>query len=312
MKSDKKEMQKRNFFFIFIFLIFSFRSFARLIQDDFHFNFSSRWLRGDYSEKENISQLLKILSYSSTGKKLIQKAEILANKRGEDLLEIILAGESSFTDTTVYRRFASKDPSKVSYESRAKVFIDKNHQLRDGVLDLAHELTHFSYRKSFNPYEERFDFKKFIKSTLEGRGGEVDAYMVECQVQKELFPREFFNSSNCEKIFEESTFSFSRKKAVEEFYKVGKFYPQFLDKAQSLKVRLVDFPFLSEEKASFISSSYGLPYPVAALLEFRGVLKKVCRNDYQRLRLLKKRGESLEMRSFEKKYFDRCVNSQIL
>ena len=40
---------------------------------------------------------------------------------------------------------------------------------------------------------------------------------------------------------------------------------------------------ITKEKINFISSAYGVPYPMAALMEYDLVLEKVCENDKKRL-----------------------------
>ena len=47
------------------------------------------------------------------------------------------------------------------------------------------------------------------------------------------------------------------------------------------------FPHLRPTDPLFISSAWGLPYPVAAYREFMGIRKRVCANEGRRLALIK-------------------------
>jgi hypothetical protein len=47
--------------------------------------------------------------------------------------------------------------------------------LKEAILDLAYELTHFSLRLPLTLFI-KFFAKEFIVSTVEGRGGEVEAF----------------------------------------------------------------------------------------------------------------------------------------
>ncbi|MFA5583559.1 MAG: hypothetical protein WDA09_05025 [Bacteriovoracaceae bacterium] len=240
------------------------------------------WMEYTKSEELNIRKLLELLARSETGAALIEKAETKAMASGKKLIEVIKAGEGSLTDTTLVRKFSPETPDQVEYETRSLVYINRNHPWDDALLDLAHELTHFVYRDAFNPYAEDFNVKDFIKSTIEGKGGEAQAFIVECKVLSELFKSGVTHGrTHCQSIKDEDG-RVSLNKAVELFYHVGPYYDTFHKQLSSRKV-LEDFHFLKADKINFISSAYGLPYPVAALMEFDLVMTKVCENDRRRL-----------------------------
>ncbi len=113
---------------------------------------------------------------------------------------MVKVGDSSLTDTTLVRKFSPHSPEHVIYESRSVVYISRHLAWDDALLDLAHELTHYVYRESFNPYAESFNAKDFIKGTIEGKGGEVQAFLTECRVLKELFSSRVQSRSHCLKI----------------------------------------------------------------------------------------------------------------
>jgi hypothetical protein len=157
---------------------------------------------------------------------------------------------------------------------------------------LAHELTHFVYRDSFNPYRNNFTQSEFILSTIEGRGGELDAYIIECKVLKDIFPKLFKKRYRCKNIYNFENKTFSRKKGLMEFYSMGKHYktfqnyirPSIMNESTVYKL----FPHLNSDSPTFISSVYGLPYPIAALKEYEMVKTKSCVNDQRRLLVLEK------------------------
>jgi len=178
----------------------------------------------------------------------------------------------------------------------------------DALLDLAHELTHFVYRKDFNPYVKNFSLDEFIQSTIEGEGGEVRAFITECKIAAQIFGGVRSGRSNCAAIQDGQEYSFS--KAKEMFYQVGDHFHRFNKLLEIKKIR-ESFPELSDNKASFVSSAYGIPYPVAAFEEYVTVLNKVCQNDKKRLSYFKQvpdRSPASKISAIEKSYESRCKN----
>lgn len=240
------------------------------------------WMDFTTSEEHNINKLLELLARSQTGSDLIEKARLKAQNSGKRLIDVIKAGEGSLTDTTLVRKFSPESPDKVDYETRSLVYINRTHTWDDALLDLAHELTHFVYRDGFNPYAENFNVKDFIKSTIEGKGGEAQAFIMECKVFGELFKSDSGQGrTKCNSIRDDYG-QISMVKAVELFYHIGPYYETFHKQLSSRKVA-TEFGHLKPSKINFVSSAYGLPYPVAALMEFDLVMSKVCENDRKRL-----------------------------
>lgn len=271
---------------------------------------SRSWMDYTSSAELNLKKLLELLSRSQTGEKLIKEAAYKASRTGLVLEDVIKVGESSLTDTTLVRKFSPHSPEHVIYESRSVVYINRNLNWDDALLDLAHELTHYVYREGFNPYSDAFNAKDFIKSTIEGSGGEVQAFLMECKVLRELFSSKVHSRSNCQKI-EDSAGQLSFSRAVELFYHVGSYFDGFHNQLQKRSIAS-SFSDLKAEKINFISSAYGVPYPVAALMEYDLVVNKVCENDKKRLAYMQqgpKRGpasESLEHNKFVQNYSNRC------
>lgn len=260
-----------------------------MIDVDEDVNYNDPWYKKSRSDEENFKRLVSALKKVETGRKVIEKATQKAAQQGYTLYDVVAIGDGSLTDTTLIRRFSASNPTHVVYETRSKVYLNRHLKMMDAILDFAHELTHFTYREPFNPYDARFHLKDFIKSTVEGRGGEVDAYMVECKVLKELLPGEGFARSNCPKVFDQKTGSLSKDLGVQEFYKVGHHFDNLKKEMEKFSVTQKDLPQASGNEALFISSAWGLPYPVAAVKEYVNIMDRVCKNDKNRIALMQEK-----------------------
>jgi hypothetical protein len=274
----------------------------KVLFEDNSFSSNQQWLNLGKTKEESIRYLIESLAKSQTGKKILSLGEKKAKDFGQTLLDIINVGEKSLTDTTLLRKFSEKDEHVIIFESKSKIFIDKNLGLKEAILDLAHELTHFSLRLPFNPYSSSFSAKEFIVSTVEGRGGEVEAFLVECSVFRDLFPRQDFLRSTCNKVIDLDSGRIIKKKGIEQFYRVGEFFEPFKKEMENHGLNAGDFPLLKADKAIFYSSAYAMPYPLAALKEFESVQKKVCENNKNRLNLYK--GTNLKLSATLKKNFE--------
>jgi hypothetical protein len=269
------------------------------------------WSQFTSSSELNLKKLFELLERSSAGKKLLMEAQHKAARTGQLLLDVVKVGDSSLTDTTLIRKFSPHSPEHVIYESRSVVYINRNLAWEDALLDLAHELTHYVYRGSFNPYSENFNPRDFIKSTIEGEGGEVQSFLTECRVLRELFSKRVQSRSHCQKIENENG-ELSYTKAVELFYHVGPYFNDFHKQLAGREIAS-SFSNLKSEKINFISSAYGVPYPLAALMEYDLVLKKVCDNDKKRLAYMQQgpqRGPasvSVGKEKFQETYSARCA-----
>jgi hypothetical protein len=258
----------------------------KVIDVDEELNFNDPWFKKNRTDEENFKRLVEGLKKIPSGKKVIEKATEKAAQKGFTLYDVVAIGDGSLTDTTLIRRFAASDPSQVIYETKSKVYLNRHLRTLDALLDFAHELTHYTYREAFNPYDHRFALKDFIKGTVEGRGGEVDAYMVECKVLFELLPGSGSERSNCQKVFDKKLGVISKELGVQEFYKVGNHYSNFKKEIEKFSLSEKDLPQATEGEAFFISSAWGLPYPVAAVKEYTNIMDRVCKNDQNRLTLM--------------------------
>lgn len=246
---------------------------------------NKNWLKISGDERQSVRMVLDILLTSDTGKKIVAKAQAKANEEGKTLIDVIKAGSGSLTDTTLIRKFSPSSPDDVYYETRSVVYLNRYHNLKDAILDLAHELTHYVYREPFNPYRTDFSFKEFLTSTVEGRGGEVDAYLIECRVLSEVIGSRHVERSDCSRVRDHAG-HFSKRLAVKEFYKIGDYADRYWSRMAKFGINKNSVPWLSEDQAHFISSAYALPYPLAAYEEYVNIMSKVCENDSKRLTLM--------------------------
>ncbi|MAZ47148.1 MAG: hypothetical protein CME65_01210 [Halobacteriovoraceae bacterium] len=291
------------YFGLFVLILFAFKAEATYLFAENKFESNRNWQEFSGDERLNVRNLLVYLKRSSTGAKLIELAKRKAEEQGQSILDIIKAGRGSLTDTTLVRRFTTGNPEDIEYEMKSVVFINENHNQYDALMDLAHELTHFVFREEFNPYTKNFTLAEFIHSTIEGTGGEVQAFMMECKVHFELFPSKT-PRGNCQNVVDGETGHLSKHKTVRRFYQVGAYFESFKKMLDRHGIQ-ESFPLVTEENASFVSSAYGIPYPVAAFEEYLTVINKVCENDRKRLGYMQQRSPASASK-FQVGYQQRC------
>lgn len=232
---------------------------------------------------QSFKQLFQILDRSKTAREVLSMARNRAQEQGTKVSDLLQAGEVSVCDMTLVRRFSPTDPSRISYQQHHQIYINKQLTILDGALDLIHELTHFSLRESFNPYQLNFTLPQFMTSTIEGKGGEVDAYMVECQVLSELAPHLERTHSTCQKIKDPSTGKLSRYQAAKEFYKIGDDFKTFWKMAKKFNIEKGEIFPVTDDDATFISSVSNTSYPLAAISDYVKIMKRSCSNDQRRI-----------------------------
>jgi hypothetical protein len=292
---------------IVLILFFSFQVYAEYLFVEGGNRHASKWTKFSGDKRLNIKNLFQELARSTTGRTLLKKANQKAKSTGKNLYDVVDVGTGSLLDTTLIRKFDKHHFEQITYVTDSKVFINRELPQTDAVLDLAHELTHYVYRTGFNPYEKNFSLGEFIKSTIEGKGGEVQAFLVECKVQIELYGGKDKARHNCQKIIDENSGSLSRELAIKSFYQVGSYFESFKELLDKYNLS-PQFPDLSSRKERFVSSAYGIPYPVAAFEEYLSVLSKACENDKRRIKMIKTElGRSpANLQKMETSYNQRC------
>lgn len=275
-------------------------------------DYQKKWAKIYDDEKLNFRALIDLMRTTETGEKIFKAANYKVSQQGQTLLEILHAGPGSLTDTTLLRKFSASSPLQVSYEQKSIVSINQDLTVLDAMLDLSHELVHFIYRRPFNPYADKGTALDFIVTTIEGQGGEVDAFVAECKVLKELMREQNSPRFHCHHIKDENG-HISRELAVKYFYRSGHDDYQEL-KAEASEDLLSTLPHLSADHAIFISSAYGHSYPLAAWKEFHLVRGRACENEKRRLEYINRQSRgpaSIDVQKVNQNFSQRCAGENL-
>ena len=260
------------FTLLFIAVFSSFSTPAPAVEPDYAW--SRRWT--------DVSELESILRQVPSGRAVLKAAE----KKDPDFLSRLKLGSASYTESTFSRTYSLID-GKEQIGLRHEITLNQGLALSDAVVDLAHELVHFTEKGMLDPYRPGFELSQFIRNGIEGDGGELSALAVECQVawaleaKFENFPRHAL----CER-YRQSGNVFHRAAARRDYYATGTWYRRSSDELRSA------IPELSERKVVFTSSYAGKPYPLALAEEFGMTRRTACLNNRRKFRLIASQSES--------------------
>lgn len=244
--------------------------------------FGRDWRAPAFNQQSDLKAVLGILAETPYGRSLLQSAAM----RDPQYLFRLKIGNSSLTESTLRRSFDLAN-GKEWFELYQEVTIAKQLSLADAVLDLAHELTHFAFRKPMNPYHLDFDEVTFIRHGVEGLGGELDAFLSECQVTLEMshkdptFPMHPLCSAYLSKDGQ-----VNREQARQDYYRVGS--KEFTPRLRSI------IPEISSARAVFRSAQAGTAYPIALAKEFSETIRAACENNIKRLELIQVRVSAIQ------------------
>lgn len=241
-------------------------------------------------DERSIEGALKSLRRAPTGEALLRKAMSVWKLKSEsDLLARFRWGSSSKTDAVLIRHYDSQTGEETR-EREVTVYLRQAQPMDALILDLAHELVHATSRPSWDPYDPDLTASGYIRSAIEGEGGEVEAVRTECQVSLELFgqnpPADV--AARCRNYHTADAAQLIRK----DFYRVGKWAERLRADLKEEGEGKVVFPLLSEERPALYSSTGGAPYPVSLLEEYRQMTQVACENSRKRERSLKNFNES--------------------
>lgn len=236
--------------------------------------FAIDWNASVGSDPNALTKIFYIVQSSKTGRALIESAA----SRDPEFKKKIHIGKFSVTESTLQRSFDLRSGDE-SIELNQEIFLSKNLKLSDAVLDLAHELTHFSFRNPMNPYEGVFEINRFIRHGIEGKGGELNAFMSECQVNDELQAKDknFPKHHLCER-YRLGHQRFDAEAAGKDFYRVGVRAHELISK--------LEIKELNTKAPIFRSAQTGTSYPEALAAEFNETQRLACNNNAKRLRLI--------------------------
>lgn len=228
--------------------------------------------------QELLGQAIQILLTSPSGKDLLKKAAATWHFAADNpmaVTEHIKWGETSRTDAVLTRKL---DPA-TGVEQRQRevtVYLRADSTVHELVLDLSHELTHATSRAVSDPYDPRLTAAKYIRASIEGKGGEADAMAMECKVVMELGERMSAERAGCEQYSD-------RAKIVRDFYRVGKWMGEL---RRRLGKELDKLPLVSDAPPRLFSSTGQAPYPVALLFEYEATTEVACDNSRRRIEVM--------------------------
>jgi hypothetical protein len=231
------------------------------------------WIRGWHS----IPQLVKILRTVPEGRVVLDRAA----EKDHAFSKKIKLGSASFTESTFSRTYSLLD-GKEQINLHHIVTLNRDLSLADAVVDLAHELVHFTEKGMLDPYKAGFERSEFIRNGIEGEGGELSALAVECRVAWALEDTyEGFPQHNLCERYRGKANAFLRNAARLDYYALGASW--FRRVGGDLKVLI---PEISPHAAVFTSSYAGKPYPVALFEEYAVTRKAACQNNERKYHLI--------------------------
>lgn len=224
----------------------------------------------------NVPQLVRILQTVPDGRAVLDAAAA----KDPDFATKVKLGAASYTESTFSRTFSLID-GKEKITLHHDVTLNRDLSLSDAVVDLAHELVHFTEKGMLDPYKPGFALREFIRNGIEGQGGELSALAVECAVAWELEEKydHFPQHRLCER-YRKSGNAFNQAAARLDYYALGRWYTKT---EADLKPIL---PEISDHATVFTSSYASKPYPVALAEEFRATRAAACANNRRKYRLI--------------------------
>ncbi len=225
---------------------------------------------------KNLPQLVNLLKTVPEGLDVLRRAE----RKDPLFAERIKLGEASFTESTFSRTYSLID-GKQQISLRHEVTLNRRLSLANAVVDLAHELVHFTEKGMLDPYRPGFELSQFIRNGIEGEGGELRALAVECKVAWSLeraylgFPQHRL----CERYREPGN-AFGASMAKRDYYALGAWFERSGARLQR------EIPEISANATVFTSSYAAKPYPVALAEEFAMTRRAACENNQRKYRLI--------------------------
>lgn len=223
-----------------------------------------------------LDELIGALESVPEGAKLLQEVRAKNPKFREHLR----LGNASLTESTFSRSYSLFD-GREEIRVRHEITVNQKLRLAESVVDLAHELVHFSQKEMLDPYKEGFELQEFVRRGIEGPGGELDALARECLVAWDLerhypkFPRHHLCAP-----FRTAKGGFHREKARRAYYAVGQWMKEVRPALRK------GFPEIHGGRVVFTSSYARKPYPVALTEEYESTRKTACENNRRKYRLI--------------------------
>ncbi len=240
-------------------------------------------LHAQDSSDVRLARITARLAESRTGRSLLERARKLW---GEDFLErgLVQFGRVSRTDAILSRQFDGETGQEMRKRETTVVLKDRQSDIHL-LLDLSHELTHALSDPTWDPYDAQLTLSGYVVSIIEQSGGEIDALKNECQVALELSLKDIFQRSlfddRCSRYMNPFTGRWDDRLLKQDFYRMGR-HLNTMEREFPTAPTL--FPALSSEAAEFISSTGGVPYPLALAREYVVISQRACTNTRERLK----------------------------
>ncbi|NDG83750.1 MAG: hypothetical protein EBX52_01770 [Proteobacteria bacterium] len=195
----------------------------------------------------------------------------------------VILGPVSKTDLIATRKGEGRS-SEIQTEVRVVVAVNKEPVFQ--ALDLAHELTHAAESRP-NPFDPKLDPLSYVKSGIEGAGGEASAIRAECEVGKEILgaakrfklgtTTRLLIRARCASVWKASA---EPSRWIDSFYQLGHHYWDFLHTLSGLgldQAKLARWKRRLKARSPLFSSAVThKPYPLALLEEYIEMTRKVC------------------------------------
>jgi hypothetical protein len=214
------------------------------------------------------AELAEVLRSVPEGRNLLAAAE----KKDSAFMGKVSAGPASATETALEGKYVPLE-GKADLQRRSSITIKQGLPLSDAVADLAHELVHFTRRAALDPYQEDFDLGKLVRRGIEGEGGELEAFTLECQVAAALEKAHASFPAHQTGARYRSGGAFQKEKARADYYALGTWLPKA---GAALKKA---FPELTPFEPVFVSGVSAKPYPLSLAEEFRKTRQATCESN---------------------------------
>jgi len=179
-------------------------------------------------------KLLSKLRISIAGRQLLEDFKV----RYGGLQRLIIQWDTvSYSQVTNPRGVPSRVPASIAASAPGTavcVHLSKKLPEIENLADLAHEITHATRLELAVLRGDLDDVDKFVEARLAARGGEADAFAVECQVKRELLGRW---DSWCSPYVDDAGKNVEVERVVDDLYSgrlsaslTGEAYPKMLAK----------------------------------------------------------------------------------
>ena len=236
-----------------------------------------------------LESLLFKIEGTEHGRKLLKELR----EKDPHFIHKIKLSHISHTET-VFSRAYSLDGRQEVLQVEKFIQLKSSMPFLELLYDFVHELVHFTYQVPQNPYDFSLSMEEFIHKGISGKGGELEAFKMECLISWELETKEEIPTHRLCARYRKGKNNFLAALAEKDFYALGSYYEEL----SHFKEKLL---FLSPVSVRFRSSLKTTPYPIFFMREYINLRKQVCMNNRKKEQLLtshssNRRGPSAELK----------------